>query len=224
MLTRGSERVRGCPGSGHPLTARRFAATLLCLGGVVATTACGGTPSEAVTVERSGSSVSDAFVTVAALLRVPTGTYGPIGLRVSLRDAHGERVAETADELPYCPARTDCWWAASFPLDRFESPRAIRTADIQPAAAPPRYEGRARVLTFEVARLPDGRVRGRAPAEEGHAYVVGFLDGRPRGGISANVHPSTGRDVMLAPGELAHLGPGAELRGYFYAGRVPMGD
>jgi hypothetical protein len=188
--------------------------------------ACAGqTDNWSVTVGEIGSSRSDGFMAVAAMIRVEgREPFGPIRLRVSFRDAGGAVVDETNDSLPYCATDTECWWAASFPLDQFDRSDAIKTAEVRVLGTPTQYSGEARVEPFDVSRRADGRVQGKTPGDEGYVYLVGFDDGQVRGGVFSSVTPESDRDVYFPPSGIAALGRNAELHAYFYALRVPKGS
>lgn len=187
--------------------------------------ACRGqTETRSVTVGDVGSSRAAGVLAVAANVRVEgRETIGPIRLRVTFRDNDGAVRDQTDDSLPYCPVRTECWWAASFPLDQFDGSDAITTAEVRAIGAPARYDGEARVLPFDVSRRADERVHGRAPEDEGYVYLVGFDDGEVRGGVFSSVTPESERDVYFDPSGIGALGRSAELRAYFYPLRVPRG-
>ena len=177
-----------------------------------------------VTVDSVGSTRSENVIAVAARVRVEAGkTFGPISLRVRFRDADGDEVASTKDGLPYCPPRTDCWWAATFPVDQFERPKEIRTAGVESVGKSTPYGDDGDVVPFEVSKQEDGRVHGVAPGDEGFVYVVGSVGGDVRGGIFVSVTPELGRDVNLTQSDAEVLGPDAALRAYFYATRVARG-
>lgn len=187
-------------------------------------TACGGsTDTWSVTVSETGSSRAGGVMAVAARVRVEgREPFGPIRLRVSFRDADGAIVDDTSDSLPYCPVRTECWWAASFPLNQFDGSASIRTADVRVVGTPTQYAGEARVLPFEVSRRDDGRVHGKAPADQGYVYLVSFADGEVSGGVFSSVSPESKRDVFFPPSGIQAL-RGDELRAFFYPLRVPQG-
>lgn len=188
---------------------------------------CGGdSGARSVTVGDVGSTVSDGVIAVAANIRVRTRhAVGPVRLEVRFRDAKGAEVATTRDSLPYCPPDTDCWWAATFPVDQFErGDGRIRTAEVESIDPTSTYGKDARVLKFQVSRLTDGRVRGVAPSEEGYVYLIAFEDAQLRGGMFVGVTPEFGRDVYFAASDVARLGRDSQLRAYFYPTDVPRGD
>ena len=195
---------------------RRWIAVLL-----LSSAACGSSSDAQVAVVESGSSRGGGLIAVAARVRAEV-TSGPIRLRITFHDGDGGRRDGTDDSLPYCPARTDCWWAASFPLDQFDGATAIRSARVRVLGTPPPYGGPSRVDRFDVMKAGDGRIRGTAPGDEGFVYLVGF-DRRIRGGVFTSVVPADGRRVSFAPSTSRLLGPDAELRAYFYPVRVPRG-
>ena len=188
--------------------------------------ACGGdTETWSAAVVETGSSRAAGVLAVAARIRVEgSEAMGPIRLRVTFRDADGSVRDQTDDSLPYCPVRAECWWAASFPLDQFDGPDDIRTADVRAIGGPARYDGEARVVPFDVSRRADGRVHGRTPEDEGYVYLVGFDDGEVRGGVFSSVTPENKRDVYFTPSGIGALGRNTELRAYFYPVNVERGD
>lgn len=174
-----------------------------------------------VEVEQTGSVVHEGRVGTAALLHVNGDrAVGPVELRLAFVDAAGKPIATTDESLPYCGARSSCWWAATFFAGDFggERVRGVRITVLRTG----RYDGKTDVTGFMVRRNDDGTIEGTAPRDEGRAYVVGFQSEKPRWGASISVTGETDRSVAIPP-DLLPLLDGEELRGFFYAGVVPAG-
>lgn len=180
---------------------------------------------EVVEVERQGSSLSGQTIGIAALLRVRGDqTLGPLRLRVSFRDNDGDVVDETEDSLPYCPPQSDCWWGGRFGLMQFQRPSEIVRATVDAIGDPEPYTAPAELLTFSVSPQPDGRVLGRAPRDEGYAYVIAFDADRPRWGTWRGVRGEDMRSVTFAASEFPDFRDEVRLRAFFYAGTITPGD
>ena len=182
-------------------------------------------------VRRSGFAVLGNRISFAALVRNPTDkTLGDISLRVTLRDPASRRVDSFLDDLPYCPARQGCWWGSSFVGRDFGRRwRETSAAEVRvvEAGGPYRTSGRPpMILRFRVERTRTGAVRGRAPADEGIAFIVGFKDGEPRSGIGLNIRRGMGfgLDVRVPRPFLPRLGRAEELRGFMYPVAVAAGS
>jgi hypothetical protein len=183
-----------------------------------------------VRASQSGVSVVSGTLTVAALLENRgRETLADIELNVLLLDGAGKRLFEFGDNLPFCPPDTECWWGTRFPSDSFpddsthvEGVVVTVTSDGDPYAEGVIPE----ILEFPVSRNKQGIVRARAPRDEGMAFVLGFLDGRPLSGIGVNIfdRPGPTKRIAIADDILPRVATREHLRGFMYSFDLPEGS
>lgn len=176
-----------------------------------------------VTVAESGWAVLGSggeIVGVTALLRNSGASHiETLHLSLAFHGSTGKRLASTGESLPYCPARSDCWWGAVFPLEQFK----IQGADIARVAiavvgndglrdeAPPPAE-------FPVQREADGSIQGKAPGAPGLVYVIAYQAGQAKAGASVNIEGrGPGQPIRLTSDFFPALGEEESLRAYFYS-------
>lgn len=167
-------------------------------------------------VVRSGFSVRDGRVGVAALVRV-RGNRTVRGIKVGVSlFAGGRRVGRQQDTLPYCPSSTDCWWGQGF-YDEHSVDR-VRVEIIDTTS---RTDAQAHVEKLPVV-VQNDEVVVTPRGEEGTAYLVALYGREPSYAISFftrsdetaplrygnDLFPITKRDRLLA---------------VFYPGAVPAG-
>lgn len=191
---------------------------------VIAAACSSGTNTSTVHVTRSGSSfTTDGAISIFGLVRVEgTDPIGPVRLQVLFKDRDAKDLGTEEDFLPHCPPRTDCWWGTTFGVSQFDYGKDIRSAEVRPVSNAKRYLKESRVVPFDVAIRPDGRLFGLAPADEGWAYILGFSGGEPRWGTWLTTRPENRRHIFLAPSQIESFEKSEKIRAYFYPADVGL--
>lgn len=169
--------------------------------------------SPAVTVERSGVSLTDQQVSVGAELRT-TASVRAITIEITFRDASGTTVGTRNDSLPSCSSR--CYWGGTFVGDQIGPAwRTITGVALDVHGEPSGEDGGGQDLT--VARAGDGAITGVAPAQ-GIVFAVVQHDGRLIAGASMKVDDG---EPFHIPADLIPSSNGDQAMASFYEGTQP---
>lgn len=179
-------------------------------------------------VVRTGFDVRKGRVSFSALLKNPLPhTVTAPKLTVRMNDSKGEELSSFGDSPPFCPARRECWWGASFSTRSFAPLGDLKSIDVTVTDDGERPHGlqSPKLQPFDARRRPDGTVTGVVPSDEGRAFLISFVDGKARGGISSNVGEGLGRPIIRVPASIFPRPARNEtILGFMYAFPVPRGS
>jgi hypothetical protein len=174
-------------------------------------------------IVRSGFSVRDGRIGVAALVRVRGDrTVHAIRLRVSLF-SNGRRIGRSqSDVLPYCPPSTDCWWGQSFFGDQLDQDwRSVDRVVLSVDRVGDRVPSESIVSNLRTSVQGDD-VLVTPPGTDGTAYLLALRGSQPSYGISFVVRGDENETLRYGKDQLP-VDKRDRVIGVFYPGRVPFG-